>query len=146
VCEWLVRLVLLVLVLSCEFLRALKWRHPSLILESFHHPNGMQPSLILESFHHPNGMQPFSIPFIISFLFLHLFLPLSFHSIHKHVLILLHYVYSVFTCCFCFPYVISHHILSSSSPYNCIFLLPLWNEPSHLLNHLVKLMSNGDFP
>ena len=32
------------------------------------------------------------------------------------------------------------------SPYNVFLSLPLWNAPSHLLNHLVKLMSSENFP
>jgi len=40
--------------------------------------------------------------------------------------------------------VASFHFCNSSSIRVCIFPFPLWREPSHLLNHLVKFVSNDD--
>ena len=79
-----------------------------------------------------------SLSFSISFL-----LPLSFiFSFHFMFIVFVSFIVllSVLSLSIEF-YIHSHHFM-----FNVFCSLPLWNEPSHLLNHLVKLISSGDFP
>ena len=63
--------------------------------------------------------------FIISLIVLPFYLPFQF---------------DFFSPLSCFIFCNHHHHLS-----NCVFLLLFWRELSHLLNHLVKYMSNANF-
>ena len=74
-----------------------------------------------------------SLPFVI---FIYVFLP--FH-IHHFSLFNLFFTWLFFFTC-SLSLISLHHL----SPYNCLFSLPLWSEPSHLLNHLVKFISSGN--
>jgi len=84
----------------------------------------------------PSISSSFIISSIIPFPFHHLKHVLSFAYLNFNSVLSL-FLYCLFNFA---PY------LSSFSPYNCVFFLPLWNEHSHLLNHFVKLMSNENFP
>jgi len=87
--------------------------------------------------------------------------PTLFHHISFSFLHLFHFFITPFIfvlLCSYFPplsirfpsclYVSFHvHLISAlhhQSPYTCIFPLPSRSEPSHLLNHLVKFVSNRD--
>jgi len=102
-----------------------------LILEANHIPSGV--------FYFSNPSHKFSPSFISSSIVIH------FYYLY-HVLVWFSlFPFSNFIW-FSFPYSLILHLLASLSPYNCLFLL-LWSEPSHLLNHLVKLVkfvSNED--
>ena len=50
----------------------------------------------------------------------------------------------IFKLFFFFICSLSVTLLHHLSPYNCLFSLPFWSEPSHLLNHLVKFVSSGN--
>jgi len=110
---------------------ALKWRPP------FTHLGDSTPSC---------GVIPhcFTIP---KFFFHHLFhLSISSPFYLKHVLTFASLNFNSVLSLFLYCLFNSAPYFSSFSLYTCVFLLPLRNELSHLLNHLVKLMSSGDFP
>ena len=74
-----------------------------------------------------------NLPFLLLFSFIFFFiLPLFFFAL---AISLIPFIFSL-----PFYYFRVHHYHHS----NYVFLLLFWGEPSHLLNHLVKLVSNGN--
>ena len=83
-------------------------------------------------FHHPKHLFPFHL--LISPLHHFPFLLCSCISLYHSVFSLLPFIF----------YVLHFYPSSSKSPYNCALFLPSKSEPSHLLNHLVEFVSNGN--
>ena len=110
-------------------MRAFKWRLSPLILEANHTPRGV--------FHFSNPSHNLSPSFIYSSIVIPFLLFVSCSSLVFLVSIWQFYLVS-------FPCSLIPHLLASFSPYNCLFLLLLWSEPSHLFNHLVKFVSSGN--
>ena len=74
-----------------------------------------------------------SLPFVI---FIYVFLP--FHIHHFPLFNLFFTLFFFFTCSL---YLIPHHCIICHLNY-CLFSFPFWSELSHLLNHLVKIVSS----